>query len=89
MPSLAKTAAGYVALALTGCVAVAVLGARRPGAAAWNLVVGGLLVVLLLPLAEGALIGTPIHLGTFRTTFLAAVLIKAVSRHEGNIFSEC
>jgi len=43
----------YLALCLTGCAGVAVLGARRPGVGAWNLVVAGLLVVLLLPLAEG------------------------------------
>ena len=46
-------AARYVALCLTGCAGVAVLGARRPGVVAWNFVVLGLLVVLLLPLAEG------------------------------------
>ncbi|MBY0231561.1 MAG: hypothetical protein K2W96_19925, partial [Gemmataceae bacterium] len=38
---------------LTACAGVAVLGARRPGAGAWNFVVGGLLVVLLRPLLEG------------------------------------
>src|SRR5260370_29588710 len=42
----------YVALCLTGCAAVAVLGARRPGVAAWNFVVLGLLAILLLPLAD-------------------------------------
>jgi hypothetical protein len=45
----------YLALALTGCAGVAVLGARRPGMAAWNFVVLGLLAVLLLPLAEDLL----------------------------------
>src|SRR5260221_8135366 len=34
--------AAYISLALTGCAGVAVLGARRPGAAAWNAVVAGL-----------------------------------------------
>ncbi len=48
-----SAAARYVALALTGCAGVAVLGARRPGVGPWNFVVLGLLVVLLLPLAEG------------------------------------
>jgi hypothetical protein len=43
----------HVALALTGCAGVAVLGARRPGAGAWNFVVCGLLVTLMLPVAEG------------------------------------
>jgi hypothetical protein len=46
-------AARYGALCLTGCAGVAVLGARRPGVGAWNFVALGLLVVLLLPLAEG------------------------------------
>ena len=47
----------YLALCLSGCAGVAVLGARRPGAGAWNFVVGGLLAVLLLPVASG--LGTP------------------------------
>jgi hypothetical protein len=47
----------FFALTLTGCAGVAVFGARRPGVAAWNFVVVGLLVVMLLPLAEQLLIG--------------------------------
>src|SRR5438067_382013 len=43
----------HLALCLTGCAGVAVLGARRPGVGAWNWVVCGLLAVLLLPAAEG------------------------------------
>lgn len=42
-----------LALSLTGCAGVAVLGARRPGAGPWNFVVCSLLAVLLLPVAEG------------------------------------
>src|SRR5207248_7519218 len=42
----------YVALSFTACAGVAVLGARRPGVAAWNFVVAGLLAIMLLPLAE-------------------------------------
>ncbi len=42
----------YVAVCLTGCSGVAVLGARRPGVGAWNFVVAGLLVVLLQPRAN-------------------------------------
>jgi hypothetical protein len=45
--------AAYGALCLTGCAGIAVLGARRPGAAAWNFVVVGLLAVLLLPILNG------------------------------------
>jgi hypothetical protein len=61
----------YLALSLTGCAAVAVLGARRPGVGAWNFVVVGLLAVLLLPVAEGW--GRP-RLQTSHLLFLAAVL---------------
>jgi hypothetical protein len=43
----------YLALCLTACAGVAVLGARRPGVGAWHFVVAGLLVVLLRPLLEG------------------------------------
>jgi hypothetical protein len=43
----------YLALCLTGCAGVAVLGARRPGVGAWNFVVVGLLAVLLLPVLNG------------------------------------
>src|SRR5277367_2109438 len=43
----------YVALSLSGCAGVAVLGARRPHVGAWNFVVVSLLAVLLLPVAQG------------------------------------
>src|SRR5262245_20444515 len=42
----------YLALALTGCAGVAVLGARRPGVGPWNFVVSGLLVVLIFPVVD-------------------------------------
>ena len=64
----------YLALCLLGCTAVAVLGARRPGAAAWNFVVAGLLAVFLLWLGEGALLGRGVELGPVRTVFLAGGL---------------
>jgi hypothetical protein len=68
----AEPSAGrYVALCLTGCAGVAVLGARRPGVGAWNFVVLGLLVVLLLPLAEG--LGR-VELSVPRRLFLAGTL---------------
>jgi len=63
--------ARYLALCLTGCAGVAVLGARRPGVMAWDFVVLGLLAVLLLPLAEG--LGEP-HLDPLRLAFMAATL---------------
>ncbi len=43
----------YLALCLTACAGVAVLGARRPGYLAWNFVVAGLLLVLALPFLHG------------------------------------
>ena len=72
---------GYLALCLTGCAGVAVLGARWPGAAAWNFVVASLLVVLLLPLAEASLTGTPLYLGIFRTSFLLVLLGVIVTNY--------
>jgi hypothetical protein len=70
-PAGAGDAGRYLALCLTGCAGVAVLGARRPGVGAWNFVVLGLLVVLLLPLAEGF---GRLHLTLPRVLFLAGAL---------------
>jgi hypothetical protein len=61
----------YGALCLTGCAGIAVLGARRPGVAAWNFVVVGLLAVLLLPVLNG--LGEP-HLETMHWLFLGVTL---------------
>ncbi|HEY7427603.1 MAG TPA: hypothetical protein VH682_25455 [Gemmataceae bacterium] len=61
----------YGALCLTGCAGVAVLGARRPGVAAWNFVVVGLLAVLLLPVLNG--LGEP-HLEAMHWLFLGVTL---------------
>jgi hypothetical protein len=72
------TAAGsldYMALCLTGCAAVAVLGARRPGVGAWNFVVLGLLAIDLLPVAEGW--GRP-RLDWPRVVFLGGTLAIGV-----------
>src|SRR5689334_9462732 len=62
----------YLALSLTGCAGVAVLGARRPGVGAWNFVVVGLLAVLLRPLWEGL---GELHLGEAHLAFLAATVV--------------
>jgi hypothetical protein len=70
-PSLDGPLGRYLALCLTGCAGVAVLGARKPGAAAWNFVVLGLLAVLLLPVAEG--FGSP-RLNAVYLGFLGAML---------------
>jgi hypothetical protein len=74
----------YLALCLAACSGVAVLGARRPGVGAWNFVVGGLLVVLLLPVASG--LGTPrlepAHL-IFLSASLAVVLLNYLPTRPG------
>jgi hypothetical protein len=70
-------AARYLALCLTGCAGVAVLGARRPHVAAWDFVVLGLLAVMLLPLVEGWFLGTPL-LGLLRIMFLAGTLLVGI-----------
>ena len=67
----------FVALCLTGCAGVAVLGARRPHAGAWNAVVLGLLAVLLTPWAEHRMLGTPLVSG-LRAWFLGGILAIAV-----------
>jgi hypothetical protein len=64
----------YLALALTCCAGVAVLGARRPGAAAWNFVVVGLLVILALPMGQAAVLGTAVHPGTMLNAFLVSLI---------------
>jgi hypothetical protein len=64
-------ASDYLAVCLTSCAGVAVLGARRPGVAAWDFVVFGLLAVQLLPLAEGF---GELRLTTTRLAFLMAVV---------------
>jgi hypothetical protein len=71
-------AARYIALSLTGCAGVAVLGARRPGVGAWNFVVVGLLAVLLLPLAESLFARGELQVGGFRAVFLGATLAVGV-----------
>jgi hypothetical protein len=67
----------YLALCLTGCAGVAVLGARRPGVLAWDFVVLGLLGVLLLPYAEN-LLAIVEPLGPLRLLFLAATLAVGI-----------
>ena len=61
----------YLALCLTSCAAVAVLGARRPGVTAWNFVVLSQLAILLVPIAEGL---GEVRLDPLRLAFLAATL---------------
>src|SRR5262245_23316355 len=63
----------YVALVLTACAGVAVLGARQPGVGPWNAVVAGLLAVLLLPLAQGFVTDSE-PIDAIRKLFLAVAL---------------
>jgi hypothetical protein len=72
---------GYLALGLTGCAGVAVLGARRPGVGAWNFVLLGLLLVLLLPLAEGGFLGGEVEPGGVRLAFLTATLAVGLGNY--------
>src|SRR5262249_18169571 len=71
----------YVALCLSGCAGIAVLGARRPGAGPWNFVLIGLLAVLLLPIAESLLTGREPQLGGVRLLFLSATLAVGILTH--------
>src|SRR6516165_46408 len=77
-PELELTFPGYLALGLTGCASMAVLGARRPGAAAWNFVILGLLVVMLFLWFENQLAQDDRILGRVRTIFLASTLAIGV-----------
>jgi hypothetical protein len=68
----------YLALCLVGCAGIAVLGARRPGAAAWNFVVLGLLAVLLRPLLEGL---GELRLGGAHLAFLGGCLAVGLGNY--------
>ena len=74
-PETDDSLAAYGALCLTGCAGIAVLGARRPGASAWNFVVVGLLAVLLLPILNGL---AELRLEPAQQLFLAVTLIVPV-----------
>jgi hypothetical protein len=68
----------YLALALTGCASVAVLGARRPGVAMWNAVVVALLAVELLPWAESVVRQDDLHFDALRMASLAGAIVIGV-----------
>lgn len=68
----------YLALGLTGCASVAVLGARRPGVGAWNFVILGLLAVMLFLWLEGRLAEDDLILLRVRTVFLAGTVAVGV-----------
>ncbi len=67
----------YLSLSLTGCAGIAVLGARRPGVAAWHAVLIGLLAVLLLPLVEQLVVGDRPP-GWLRFVFVAGTLLVGI-----------
>ncbi len=67
----------YLALGLSGCAGIAVLGARRPHVGAWNFVVLGLLAVMMLPLAESILLGGR-STGILHFVFVGAVLTVGI-----------
>jgi hypothetical protein len=67
----------FFALGLTGCAGVAVLGARRPQVFAWNFVVLGLLVVMMLPLFEAQVLGTHSADG-LRIIFMAGAIVVGI-----------
>jgi hypothetical protein len=77
-PAAIATAGCYVALCLTGCAGIAVLGARRPGVGPWNLVVVGLLAVNVLPWAEGMATGGGLQLGLLRIICIAATIAVGI-----------
>jgi hypothetical protein len=75
---LLSPALRYLALCLTACAGVAVLGARRPGVGAWNLVVAGLLVALCRPFLEGR---GELRLEGAHIFFLACALAVALGNY--------
>ena len=77
-PAHAATVSCYLALSLTGCAAIAVLGARRPGVHAWNFVVVALLAVNLLPVAESFLTAGALQLPILRLVCLVGTLAVGV-----------
>jgi hypothetical protein len=74
----ASVLAPYLALSVTGCAGVAVLGAQRPRVGAWNFVVLGLLAVMLLPLVESLVMGSDLLLTAPRAVFLVGMLAVCI-----------
>jgi hypothetical protein len=71
----------YLALSLTSCAGIAVLGARRPGVGAWDLVVAALLALHLLPLMESAWTGRELFPGGLRMMGLAGTLLVGITNY--------
>jgi hypothetical protein len=79
--ALATSEARYIAASLTACAGAAVLGARRPGATAWNGVVLGLLAVLLLPLAQASFTGGEVFVNPIARWFLTILLVVVIGNY--------
>jgi hypothetical protein len=71
----------YVALALTGCASIAILGARRPGVTMWNAVVAALLLMELSPWGEAAIQQKDIRLDGLRLAILAGAIAIGVMNY--------
>ncbi len=71
----------YLALSVSACAGVAVLGARQPGMAAWNFVVGGLLAVQMLPLLQQPWRGLHWQLEGPWALFLAGVVLVGLGNY--------
>jgi hypothetical protein len=71
----------YLALSLIGCACVAILGARRPGALAWNFVVAAFLAVALMPLAEQIVGGGKLHLEWLYLVMVGGVLTVGIMNY--------
>jgi hypothetical protein len=67
--------APFVALCMTCCAIVAVLGARRPQVGAWNFVVLGLLAVAMMPLAESMVKGGSLQLRWHQSALVGAIIV--------------
>jgi hypothetical protein len=71
--------ARYLALCVTGCAGVAVFGARRPGVAAWNFVLLGLLAVMLLPVGHWLVLGGRVTDGVRLLVPAGAIAVTALN----------
>jgi hypothetical protein len=78
--------AQYLALSITSCAGIAVLGARRPGVRAWDLVVAALLALNLLPLMESAWTGRELFPGGLRMMGLAGTLLVGITNYSPTRF---
>jgi hypothetical protein len=71
----------YLALSLTSCAGIAVLGARRPGVGAWDLVVAALLALNLLAVLESMWTGRELFPGGLRMLGLAGTLLVGIANY--------